>query len=61
MTTKTSRPLLGKAPVERFNVSMPTETADLLRFVGDGNLSAGIRAAAKLLPPMPVKRKRKAS
>jgi hypothetical protein len=58
MTTKTTKALIGKAPVERFNVSMPTETADLLRYAGDGNLSAGIRAAAKMLPPMPVKRKR---
>lgn len=58
MTATNKKPLLGKAPVERYNVSMPTETAALLRLFGGGNLSAGIRAAAKLVPPMAVKRRR---
>ena len=43
------RPLIGKAPTERYNVSLPPEIAAALRKAGAGNLSAGIRAAAKAL------------
>jgi hypothetical protein len=55
MMIKRTKPMIGNAPVERFNVSLPVEIAEVLRAAGEGNLSAGIRAAAKLLP---AKRKR---
>lgn len=47
---KHARPLVGNEPTERYNVSLPPEIADKLRVAGSGNLSAGIRLAATLLP-----------
>lgn len=47
---KHPKPMIGKAPTERYNVSLPPEVADALRAAGKGNLSAGIRLAAAMLP-----------
>ena len=41
--------MIGKAKVQRYNVSLPPEIAELLRKAGGGNLSAGIRISAKHL------------
>lgn len=46
---KHPKPMIGKAPTERYNVSLPPEVADALRIAGGGNLSAGIRLAAESL------------
>lgn len=46
---KHPKPMIGAAPTERYNVSLPPEVADALRLAGGGNLSAGIRLAAQLL------------
>ena len=43
------KPMIGEAPTERYNVSLPPEVADALRKAGNGNLSAGIREAHKCL------------
>ena len=45
----TNRPLVGTAPTERYNVSIPPDVAEALRKAGGGNLSAGIRLAAAML------------
>jgi hypothetical protein len=45
----TNRPLVGSAPTERYNVSLPPDVAEALRKAGGGNLSAGIRLAAAML------------
>jgi len=37
--------MIGKSPVQRYNVSLPPEVAEQLRALGGGNLSAGIRLA----------------
>lgn len=37
--------MIGEAPVERYQVSLPPEIAEGLRSLGKGNLSAGIRTA----------------
>ena len=42
--------MIGEAPTQRYNVSLPPEVAEQLRKAGDDNLSAGIRLAAKMLP-----------
>jgi len=42
--------MIGDSPAQRYNVSLPPEVAEALRKAGDGNMSAGIRLAAKLLP-----------
>jgi hypothetical protein len=41
--------MIGNTPARRYNVSLPPEVAESLRNAGDGNLSAGIRLAAKRL------------
>ena len=46
---KPNRPMIGAAPAQRYNVSLPTEIAEALRAAGGGNLSAGIRLAAERL------------
>ena len=46
---KHPKPMIGKAPTERYNVSLPPEVAEALRSAGSGNLSAGIRLAAQAL------------
>ena len=43
----TNRPMIGATPAQRYNVSLPPEVAEQLRKAGAGNLSAGIRLAAK--------------
>jgi hypothetical protein len=50
MQRAVNRPMIGKSPARRYNISLPPEVAELLRKAGDGNMSAGIRLAAKLLP-----------
>jgi hypothetical protein len=45
---KINRPMIGKSPVVRYNVSLPPEVATRLRKLGNGNLSAGIRMALML-------------
>ena len=40
------RPLLGDAPMQRKNVSLDARSIDVLRMLGGGDLSAGIRRAA---------------
>lgn len=45
--TKLNRPMIGKAPTQRYNVSLPPEIAQKLRKLGGNNLSAGIREALK--------------
>jgi hypothetical protein len=52
---KHPKPMVGKEPTERYNVSLPPEVADALRNFGGGNLSAGIREAAKMLPSKTVR------
>lgn len=42
--------MIGDTPAQRYNVSLPPEVAEALRKAGDGNMSAGVRLAAKLLP-----------
>jgi len=37
--------MIGRAPAQRYNVSLPPEIAEALRRLGSGNLSAGIRLA----------------
>ena len=41
--------MIGDAPAQRYNVSLPPEVAEALRKAGGGNLSAGIRLAAAML------------
>ena len=41
--------MIGEAPAQRYNVSLPPEVAEQLRKAGGGNLSAGIRLAAQSL------------
>jgi hypothetical protein len=41
--------MIGEARVQRYNVSLPPEIAEKLRKAGGGNLSAGVRLAAKSL------------
>jgi len=42
------KPLAGK-PMKRHQVMLDAETASKLKSAGNGNLSAGIRIAAKLI------------
>lgn len=39
--------MIGKAPAQRYNVSLPPEVAKALRKLGKGNLSEGIREALR--------------
>ena len=43
MVAKKKRPMVGRAPAQRYNVSLPPEIAERVRAIGLGNLSAGIR------------------
>jgi hypothetical protein len=45
------KPLDGVGSVERKNVTLDAESIAALRAYGDGDLSLGIRRAAKSLPP----------
>jgi hypothetical protein len=40
--------MIGKKAVKRYNISLPPESAEKLRKIGCGNLSAGIRQALEL-------------
>lgn len=46
---KRGRPLLHEEPMKRVNVMIDAETEHGLKSLGDGNLSAGIRAAWQML------------
>lgn len=41
--------MIGAAPAQRYNVSLPPDVAEAMRKAGGGNLSAGIRLAAAAL------------
>jgi hypothetical protein len=49
--SKGGRPIVGKEAKKRYQVMLEPRTAEKLRKVGKGNLSAGIAAASDHLRP----------